>query len=56
MRRFPCLFYSATVRVKVYDPGQVSWLWKKRIDSVSNAPPHRDTKKNVYKAYLPLGR
>lgn len=39
------VFYSATA--KVYDPGQVSWLWKMRIGSVPNAPPHRDTKKCV---------
>lgn len=55
MRRFPCLFYSTTVRVKVYGPGQVSWLWKMRIDSVSSAPPRRDTKKMSIKHIYLLG-
>lgn len=55
MRRFSCLFYFTTVRVKGHDPGQVSWLWKRRIDSVSNAPPHRVTKKMSIKHIYLLG-
>lgn len=46
-------FHSAAIHV--YDPGQINWLWKMRMDSVPNAPPHRDTKKMSIKHIYLLG-
>lgn len=47
------VFHPAAVQV--CDPGQVSWLWKMRMNNVPNAPNHRDTKKMSLKHIYLLG-